>query len=98
MILIESTRITKLLRVAGIVLWPFIFVNNKHNRRLVNHERIHEYQIKECGVLRFYILYLRYHFKFGYRKNPFEVEAFENDDNLNYLETRKNKSWYWNSN
>lgn len=96
MILVEARRITIFLRVAGIVLWPFILVNNKHNRRLVNHERIHEHQIKDCGVLWFYILYLRYHLKFGYRNNPFEVEAFQNDNNLDYLLTREKRKWNWN--
>jgi hypothetical protein len=92
--IIESDYITtKVLKVAGIVLWPFIFVNNKNNLILVNHEKIHEHQIKDCGVFKFYLLYLLYHRKYGYRLNPFEVEAFENERNLEYIKTREKKDW-----
>lgn len=93
--LVESKFITKtLLKVAGIVIWPFIFVNDKTNQLLVNHERIHEAQIKDCGVFKFYILYLWYYKKYGsYRKIPFEVEAFDNERNYTYLETRSKKIW-----
>jgi hypothetical protein len=91
--LLENKKVTSILKVSGIVLWPFIFVNDKHDRILVNHERIHEHQIKDCGVLKFYILYLWYHFKFGYWENPFEIEAFENHSNLEYLTNRIKRKW-----
>jgi hypothetical protein len=94
--IIESKFITDwILGVAGIVLYPFIFVNDKHNKRLINHELIHIEQIKDCGVIMFYILYLWYWIKFGfsYRKNPFEIEAFNNDRNMNYIKYRTIKKW-----
>jgi hypothetical protein len=92
---IESKFITnKLLRVGGIVLWPFIFVDNKNNIYLMNHELIHAEQIKDCGVLKFYILYLWYWIKYdGYYNIPFEREAYNNDHNLNYIKKRKKKIW-----
>lgn len=42
---------------------------------LIKHERQHEQQIKQHGVVMFYIKYLWYNFKYGYFNNPFEVEA-----------------------
>lgn len=40
--------------VAGITIWPFIFLRNKtlvHNNRIVNHESIHLRQQTECGFI-----------------------------------------------
>lgn len=94
-ILIESKFITrKLLKVRGIVLFPFVFVDDKSDSYLVNHELIHVEQIKDCGFLKFYILYIWYWYKydFNYYANPFEVEAFANDNNLNYIKTRGEKN------
>lgn len=94
--LVQSKFITLwILGVSGIVLYPFIFVKDKNNKRLVNHELIHIEQIKDCGILKFYILYLWYWIKngFSYRDNPFEIEAFANDSNLGYIKSRKRKEW-----
>jgi hypothetical protein len=81
--------------VAGIVLYPFVFVIDKNNKRLVNHELIHIEQIKDCGVLKFYVLYLWYWIKhkFSYRNIPFEVEAYDNDEDFEYIKTRGRKTW-----
>lgn len=43
---------------------------------LYKHELVHLYQIKEIGRFKFIILYLFYSIRYGYRKNPFEVEAY----------------------
>jgi hypothetical protein len=94
--IIESKFITEdLLNVGGIVLYPFIFVNNKGNKKLMNHELIHIEQIRDCGVILFYILYLWYWVKYGfsYRNNPFEVEAFDNENNMEYIKHRVRKKW-----
>lgn len=93
--IIESKFITnKLLNVSGIVLWPFIFVDNKDNKILINHELIHKEQIKDCGVLKFYILYLWYWIKYdGYYNIPFEQEAYNNENNFNYIKNRKKETW-----
>ena len=39
------------------------------------HETIHARQIEKLGKFWFYFKYLAEHFKQGYEKNPFEVEA-----------------------
>jgi hypothetical protein len=94
--IIESKFITFwILGVAGIVLYPFLFINNKNNKKLLNHELIHVEQIKDCGVLMFYILYLWYWIKngFSYLKNPFEIEAFDNENDMEYISNRERKKW-----
>jgi hypothetical protein len=94
--IVQSKFVTKwILSVRGIVLYPFIFVDNKLDKKLINHELIHIEQIKDTGILKFYVLYLWYWYKagFNYFNNPFEIEAFANDDNLNYIKTRGRKIW-----
>ena len=63
---------------------------------------IHLVQQKELYVLPFYYLYLKDYLKnkrlfndhyWSYRNIYFEKEAFDNQDNLFYLLTRKNKSY-----
>ena len=82
----------------AMTLYPFIFVKRKHaalfTTKVLNHELIHEAQIKELGLIRFYIMYLWFFVKGGYKRdNPFELEAYANDDDLAYLVNRKRFSW-----
>lgn len=79
-------------------LYPFIFVKRKHvalfTPRVLNHELIHEAQIKELGLIRFYVMYLCFFVKGGYKRaNPFEMEAYAHDDDLGYLKYRKKYAW-----
>jgi hypothetical protein len=98
----------RLIGVNGIMLFPFCFVNDKSNKVLVNHERIHFRQAIELWVLGFYLLYMvdylrqRRKYKhlhpsirhtFAYRGIIFEKEAFENQFNLDYLKERKRKAY-----
>lgn len=93
--IIKNSILAKLLKVNGIVLWPFIFLAPRDpDMVLINHELIHWKQIKDTGVIRFYFLYLREYLigrKKGfshdqaYRLISFEKEAYENEKNLNYL-------------
>ena len=72
-------------------LWPFIFVRNEVNFNDIdlNHEKIHWRQQLELLVIPFYIIYLiEWIFK-GYKHISFEKEAYDNEDNLNYLKERK---------
>ena len=39
------------------------------------HEMVHVEQIRREGLLKFYIKYLWYNLRYGYKKNPYEVEA-----------------------
>jgi hypothetical protein len=97
-----------LIGVRGIILWPFIFVITKSNKVLLNHEKIHLKQANELFVIPFYIMYLLQYLKqkrkykhltgsirnyFSYRTMPFEMECFQNQDNLYYLEKRERMAW-----
>ena len=61
-----------------------------------NHEAIHTAQMKELLYVGFYIAYLLewlyrliFHTKTAYMGISFEREAYENEENLKYLDTRK---------
>ena len=89
-------------RVIGITLYPFIFVDDTSNVKLINHESIHLAQYKELFVIGFLLLYL-YDWTIGlikykdfykaYRQIRFEQEAYQHETNLNYLILRKKNSW-----
>jgi hypothetical protein len=66
---------------SGMVLWPWVwFKKGGPTERLFRHELQHCYQVKRLGRLRFYVTYLFYSVRYGYRKNPFEVEAEKYED------------------
>ena len=82
----------------AMTLYPFIFVKRKHaslfTAKVLNHELIHEAQIKELGLIKFYVMYLCCFVKGGYKRaNPFELEAYAHDDDLDYLKYRKKYAW-----
>ncbi len=95
----------KYLKISGITLFPFIILRDKqliHDKRIMNHERIHIRQQLELLVLPFYVLYL---IEFGvglvkyknrmdaYMNISFEKEAYRNDADLNYLKNRRWCAW-----
>lgn len=84
----------------AITLCPFIFVrneNDKFDKELINHERIHLRQQVETLILLFAIWYfldfliklIRYrNWDKAYRNIIFEREAYNNQSNLDYLKVR----------
>lgn len=90
--------------ISAITLFPFILHREmilrklELDQRLVNHENIHIQQCIELGVIGFYVLYIlnwvvnlliyRNSYK-AYKNISFEREAYKNQSNLNYLNTRK---------
>lgn len=92
-------------RYRGTTIWPFIFISDMdlvNDKVFINHETIHWYQQLELGILPGWILYLFYYIKGrvqglnhdeAYRNNPFEKEAYQNEDNLDYLVTRNKYAW-----
>ena len=67
----------------------------------INHESLHTAQMKEMGYIFFYIWYfiewLLLLFTVGrkaYYWISFEREAYDNENNLNYLKERKHYSWF----
>jgi hypothetical protein len=101
MIIIVCQRLLKNMKISGITLFPFIFIQRKadrNNKILINHEKIHIRQQMELLIIPFYIWYLsEYYIKYLKYKNPhlayqnisFEREAYDNDQNLDYLKKRK---------
>ena len=84
-----------MLGILGIAIYPFIIIRKNYRKEdeLINHERIHIVQQLEMLVIPFYLVYFYYNITRGYRNNPFEIEAYDNDDNLDYLDSRKMYSW-----
>lgn len=91
----------------GMALFPFVLVgteNDKRDKVLINHEKIHLYQQLEMFVIPFYVVYLGHYFiqRINYKKHHpaymnivFEREAYQNETNLEYL--KKRKLWaFWN--
>ncbi|MCU0324327.1 MAG: hypothetical protein MUF45_03610 [Spirosomaceae bacterium] len=96
MILIKGIKFKK---IGGITLYPFVLVRPKNpSRRLINHERIHIRQQIELLVLPFYLWYITewiiYFLKYrdwwkAYHQICFEQEAYDNEDDFEYLNKRK---------
>jgi hypothetical protein len=59
-----------------------------NNRRWLKHELKHVEQYKKYGIIGFLARYIWYSIKYGYYKNPMEVEAreaeLEFNENENY--------------
>ena len=105
-ITIVSPWFTKLMSVVidvyAITLFPFIISKEKMDPDTLNHETIHIHQQMELLVIGFYVLYAYYYLvglakykdkQKAYYMIPFEQEAYEYDNQLDYLETRKPYSW-----
>jgi hypothetical protein len=89
---------------AGITLAPFgIYLMKKYlkNKFIINHENIHWKQQMEMLIIFFYLWYiiewiikLFIYGKFSYYNLSFEREAYEYENNLNYIKNRKHFSWF----
>lgn len=87
----------------GITLFPFIIVSNRkylYDTACLNHEKIHLQQQLELGIIFFYIWYgIEWTIKYisyrnaqeAYHQLSFEREAYQQENNTNYLKSRK----YW---
>jgi cytochrome b subunit of formate dehydrogenase len=96
--IVIETKLLTFFGLAGIVLYPFVFVYDKSKKKLMNHELIHFQQVKECGFFKFYYLYICFWYKTGsYYNIPFEKEAFLNEKDDSYLNRREYMAWknYW---
>jgi hypothetical protein len=86
--------------VRGITIFPFIVLSHredKQNKVLLNHEKIHIRQQIELLVLPFFLWYfMEYIIRFFQYRNwkeaylniSFEREAYQNEKNLHYLKKR----------
>ena len=65
----------------GLAVWPFIFFDKEiPDRSLIEHEKIHIRQQLKGWLIGFYIKYLYFNFRYGYKRNPYEVEAYKHED------------------
>lgn len=90
----------------GLTIWPFIILRErqlKADKSLINHERIHLRQQEELLLLFFYLIYIvewlvrsliYLDFYKAYRNLSFEREAYFNENDLQYLATRKPFSFF----
>lgn len=95
--------IIKNLPAEGMAVFPFILLKKesyKKDVQILNHEKIHLRQQLELLIFPFYVLYLinyiinllrykKHHL--AYRKIRFEQEAYQHENDLNYL---KNGNWF----
>jgi hypothetical protein len=67
---------------AGVTLpWGiYILPERLQDERLIKHEREHAKQIDELGVFNFYVRYLWFTLRYGYRNNPLEELARKAED------------------
>ena len=77
--------------IRALAFFPFIIVPSTTviDDVLINHERIHLRQQLELLVLPFHVWYLIALYRKGYMNISFEREAYANENNLDYLKTRK---------
>jgi hypothetical protein len=105
---IENSRVPAILSyVAPIDIWaisfgPFVWCRGTLSKTMKTHETIHYQQQLELLFVGQWLLYLLFwiieliKFRDGavaYMNNPFELEAYANDDNENYLAVRKRYAW-----
>ncbi|WP_439152186.1 hypothetical protein [Winogradskyella sp.] len=84
----------------GITIFPFMFLKFKELKGhtvLINHEKIHLKQQLELLIIPFFMVYtleffirlIKYrNWNLAYRNISFEREAFRNEKDLNYLQSR----------
>lgn len=103
-------RISILMTIGGISLFPFVILREKYNttdwwkkrgKKTINHENIHFQQQLELGVLPFYILYvlewlikLPFYGAKAYENISFEREAYGHDSDMKYLDKRVRYNWF----
>jgi len=107
-IIIENSFVPKFLSyfapidISGITLGFVVFIRGRADERLRRHETIHFQQYLETLFIGFLIIYLYDYiynlilFKDGgvaYRMIRAEVEAYDNDVDINYLENRVRYEW-----
>lgn len=84
-------------------LFGILFTKSKTlSDTTINHESIHTEQMKEMGFIFFYIWYIIEYLivqcfhnsqSGGYHDISFEEEAYNNQNNLDYIKTRKHYNW-----
>jgi|TARA_R110001592_G_scaffold361652_2_gene672952 hypothetical protein len=93
--------------IAAITIGPFVFSRDEMSDVTKNHETIHWQQYMETGIIGFIILYYSFYLynyikyrdgRLAYYSIPFEKEAYDNHEDMNYCLTRKRYNWLWRNN
>lgn len=90
----------------GLSFFIFIWITRQPDdqTQLVRHEKIHYWQQVEMLFLFHWFFYALFYLLgrcngqchyIAYRYNPFEIEAFDNDLNADYLKERRPFAWAW---
>ena len=107
-IVLQNSKIPQWLSIFiniwAITIWPFVICREEMDEVTLNHEKIHIRQQAELLLIGFYLLYAgfwvwnrlwhRMSNVEAYANIPFEIEAYNNDNNLKYLEERKKYAWF----
>ena len=89
--------------ISAITLGPFVFSRGEINPVTRNHETIHWEQYKETAIIGFVLLYALFYIiglvkyrsgSLAYYNIPFEIEAYQNENDFGYTFHRKRWSWY----
>ncbi len=84
----------------GMAIFPFVFLKHRKlraNKSLINHEKIHLRQQLELLIIPFHLWYVfefifrliqHKRWKPAYKNISFEREAYENENDLNYIKSR----------
>ena len=77
--------------ISGFTLGSKIYLRKSKEKTspvLLNHEKIHVCQYQDLGVLRFLRKYFISEIALSYRKKSYEIEAYENQNDFNYISKR----------
>jgi hypothetical protein len=94
------------IEVNAVSFFIFVFSRGEMDKRIKRHETIHFKQQVEMLFIFQWIMYGYFHIKGllsglkgdeAYYQNPFELEAYDNDEKENYLNERRSYAWikYW---
>jgi hypothetical protein len=82
---VHNSKLAKILNVGGITLYPFIFYYGVPDESTRVHEFQHALQVRQHGILKFYVSYVWYYLKgrmrgldhySAYMAIPYETEAY----------------------
>jgi len=68
----------------GLALAPFVFVKDKEDQVVVNHELIHIRQQYDHWIIWFHIRYLYQLYTKGYMNIDYEIEAYEKQNTIEF--------------
>jgi hypothetical protein len=82
--------------------WPFIVITTHRDgkprppekvQRTKSHEKIHHVQWEADYVILYPFKYYKFHRWYGYRHNPYEIEAYRHAHDPDYWKTRDKHGW-----